>query len=229
MNSVWLQRDGRSQALIFFAGWGMDAAPFRHLVGADHDILICFDYRDLQLTADLQHGLAGYDSVAVVAWSFGCAAAARLLVANLEAPISDTVAINGTMSPESDDCGIPARLLDATSRNLMSGGWARFVRRMCHDDAARRQFESQAPQRSLQELVDELQALRQLTPPSGCRFKRALIGKNDRIIVPQNQQRGWERYGVPTVSLDAPHYPFHLWNSWEEVLAAGRRMNASNS
>ena len=50
----------------------------------------------------------------------------------------------------------------------------------------------------------------------------ALVSEQDRILLPENQRRCWERYAVPVQSIDGPHYPFHLWPSWEEVLACTR-------
>ena len=47
MKTVWLQRGSRRQALVFFAGWGMDERPFRRLTSSQYDVCVCFDYRDL--------------------------------------------------------------------------------------------------------------------------------------------------------------------------------------
>lgn len=235
MKAVWLQRDGRRQALIFFAGWSMDERPFRRLTSSQYDVCVCFDYRDLDMDfhsiqlplSDLAPSSAStpsqapvpYEAVTVVAWSFGCAVAAQVM-AREPWPVRRTLAINGTVTPEDDQFGIPHRWLDATAASLLQGdGWPKFVRRMCLDKAARQDFQAHAPQRDLAGAVEELQTLRSLKTPAACGFDRALVGTKDRIILPENQQRGWSRFDVPVQSLAAPHYPFHLWSTWEELLS----------
>ena len=236
MKSVWLQRGRRPRALVFFAGWGMDDRPFRRLVSSDYDVCVCYDYRNLPASfgsyalrnsardaspvSESIEAVGAYDEVTIVAWSFGCGVAAQV-IAHGNWPVQVALALNGTVTPEDDEVGIPKRWLDATAESLLQGGWSRFVRRMCWDKAARQDFEGHAPQRDLAGAVAELDVLRQLTTPARCDFTRALIGTQDRIILPENQQRCWERFHVPVQRITAPHYPFHLWQSWEELLLAG--------
>ncbi len=156
----------------------------------------------------------------VVAWSFGCAVAAHVM-AHTAWPVHDALAINGTVTPEDDLLGIPRRWMDATAESLPQGGWPKFVRRMCLDKAAREDFQTHAPQRDLHGAIAELEVLRHFATPEVCGFNRALIGTKDRIILPENQERGWQRFAVPVHKIAAPHYPFHLWSTWEELLATG--------
>ena len=75
---------------------------------------------------------AAYEQVTVVAWSFGCAVAAQCM-ARHSWPVQEALAINGTVTPEDDEVGIPRRWMDATAESLLQGGWPKFVRRMCLD------------------------------------------------------------------------------------------------
>jgi biotin synthesis protein BioG len=236
VKTAWLQRDGRRQALVFFAGWGMDERPFRRLTSSQYDVCVCFDYRDLDAdfhsimlpqsdqvqksVPQTSEASVPYEAVTVVAWSFGCAVAAQVLAREMW-PVRHMLAINGTVTPEDDQVGIPRRWLDATAESLLQGeGWPKFVRRMCLDKAARQDFRVHAPQRDLAGAIDELKVLRSLETPAACGFNRALVGTKDRIILPENQERGWSRFDVPVQSIAAPHYPFHLWSTWEELLSA---------
>ncbi|MFO7902347.1 MAG: alpha/beta fold hydrolase [Planctomycetota bacterium] len=234
MKSVWLKRGENSRVLLFFAGWGMDDRPFRELQSDRYDVCVCFDYRDLDAILDGRSGSswprheasssglletsATYDTVTVVGWSFGCAVAARIM-ARADWPVRDALAINGTVVPEDDQLGIPSHRLDATAQGLLQGGWPKFVRRMCVERTARLHFQKRVPQRELAGALIELDALRSLGTPEVSGFTQAIVGSRDKIIWPENQERCWRRFGVPTRSLDVPHYPFHLWQSWEEVLA----------
>lgn len=234
MRYVWLQRDGHRRVLIFFAGWAMDHGPFERLVSDAHDVCVCFDYRQLPrpvasseclgpqkiaLVDDpLRATLADYQERVVVAWSFGCAVAAHLL-AEPPWPVQRAVAINGTVVPEHAELGIPQRWLDATAAHLSPRSWDKFLRRMGMDQEDDPAF--RLPERDLKRAADELEALRELAPPAHCRFTSAVVGRRDRIIPPENQRRCWDHHGVPTRLIEAPHYPFHLWKTWEEVLASG--------
>lgn len=47
-------------------------------------------------------------------------------------------------------------------------------------------------------------------------WSHAIISQHDRIFPPDNLRRYWS--GRCTVSEpEAPHYPFHLWNQWNEI------------
>lgn len=240
MKSVRLQYGSRRRALVFFAGWGMDERPFRRLTSWQYDVYVCYDYRDLETELGARSlpstgcddipvstrfaAWAAYEEISIVAWSLGCAAAAQVM-ARTQWPVQEALAINGTVTPEDDEVGIPKRWMDATAESLLQGGWPKFVRRMCLDRTARQDFEEHAPERDLAGAVTELDDLRRLAAPTQCGFTRALIGTKDRIISPENQRRSWERFGVPVRMIPAPHYPFHFWQTWEELLATWDKRN----
>ncbi len=220
MKAVWLQGGGRRRVLIVFAGWGMDAAPFRRLTVGDWDVLVYYDFRQLD-EIPFRAEVAACPERALVAWSLGCAAANRVAQACCWS-LTRAVAINGTLIPEDDHAGIPARWIEATAQHLTEGGWERFVRRMCPDTGSRTAFDAARPDRNLQGAVAELQFLRRLPAPRASVFRQALVSGTDRVILPGNQQCCWDRYAVPTCPIQGPHYPFHLWTRWEEVLACAR-------
>jgi biotin synthesis protein BioG len=219
MKAEWLHRAGHPRLLVFFAGWGMDAAPFRRLGASRWDVLAYYDYRRLDEVPCLSD-VSAYPEMALVAWSLGCAVGNR--VAQEQGwLLSQALAINGTLMPEDEEAGIPARWMDATARNLSGGGWEKFVKRMCPDPVSCGAFDAGRPGRDLGGAVEELQVLRGLTAPAACVFRVACVSEADRIIAAGNQRRCWARYAVPVRELQGPHYPFHMWGSWEEVLACG--------
>ena len=217
MKSAWLHRTGQPRVVVFFAGWAMDETPFLSLKSSELDVVVYYDYLsldDVPFAAEIE----AYSEMNLAAWSLGCA------VANITAQErrwrpTQSLAINGTVIPEDDLDGIPGRWLTATSQGLTNGGWEKFIRRMCPDSESRAAFDTARPHRNLRDAAEELETLRRLQTPLSCLFTTALVGEADRIIVPENQRRCWQRYGVPVRAIDAGHYPFHLWRSWEEVLA----------
>lgn len=217
MNTAWLHRAGHPRVLFFFAGWGMDDTPFRALASNRWDVLLYYDFRRLDEIPCLAE-VEAYPEKALAAWSLGCAVANRV-AQERRWTLSCALAINGTLIPEDDHVGIPARWMDATAQHLTTGGWDKFVARMCPDAASRAAFDAARPGRPLEGAVEELQVLRRLAPTTACIFDAAVVSPIDRIILPENQRRCWERFAVPVHSIDAPHYPFHLWASWEEALS----------
>lgn len=200
----------------------MDPCPFEHLSANECDVWMVYDYTDLDVSHDWAEITDAYETVDLVAWSLGVAMAAHACRPIVDR-IGEAIAVNGTLRPIDDREGIPAPIFDGTIGNLPKGGLARFRRRMCGSREALAMFESVAPQRSLEDLLKELQALRshaeslQFSQPL---FTRAIIGRDDRIFTAKNQAAHWSTLGVPVQAIDAPHYPFHLWKTWEEVVRA---------
>lgn len=217
MKAAWLHRVGHPRVLVFFAGWGMDETPFRRLASRRWDVLVYYDFICLE---DIPHlpELEAYPEMALAAWSLGCAVANRVALEQ-GWTLSRRVAINGTLVPEDDQVGIPARWIAATVTGLAVGGWEKFVRRLCPDARSRKVFDGGLPGRDLRGAAEELRGLRRFAPPAACVFDVAMVSEQDRIILPENQRRCWKRYDVPIRSIPGPHYPFPLWTHWEEVLA----------
>lgn len=190
MKIDFISETGASRLLLIFAGWGMDANPFRDLSRAGYDIAVVYDYRTLDLPE--QTTLSSYDEICIIAWSFGVASAALFLDAHQQLPVTACVAVNGTLFPVDDNKGIPHAIFDATLRSLSPDSLKRFYRRMCGAAAAVRQFEQKAPQRSFEELADELRAIAsRRVPTEMSMWDTVYISDNDLIIPTENQLNAW--------------------------------------
>ena len=191
--------------LLFFAGWGADAHLFNRYRPKDADFMICYDYRSLLFDEAL---LATYTSVHVVAWSMGVWAASSVLE-HSHLPIVSACAVNGTCWPMDDTRGIPIAIFKGTLAGLNPVTIKKFQRRMTSSTQEHRAFMLHAPQRPLEELIEELAAIEeQLTdaPVSTFPWSKAWIGEKDRIIPPANQRTAWQEMGVAMEQYDAPHY-----------------------
>jgi len=94
------------------------------------------------------------------------------------------------------------------------------------DEAQR--FLHSPPARPLQELKEELIALRsacRLQPEAKDIFDRRLVTSRDRIFPARNQVRAWGRHNCESMAL--PHFPFYQWPSWAELLSAFRGEGAA--
>lgn len=200
-------REGKSPSLLlFFAGWGMDERPFQAYLPKDRDCWICYDYRSLAFDYS---AVMEYAEVQVVAWSMGVWAASYILRDN-PFPVSESIAINGTPYPVHDEKGIAERIFQGTLDGLNEQTLQKFRRRMCGTAEALNRFLAQIPQRSIEDLREELRLIgeRSKQPlPSAFRWDKAYIGKNDKIFLPANQQKAWEGTATVLNLIDSEHYP----------------------
>ena len=65
--------NGSTRLIIIFAGWAMDARPFRHLKRPGYDIAVVWDYRSMCIDWSF---CKPYTEICVVAWSLGVYASA---------------------------------------------------------------------------------------------------------------------------------------------------------
>ena len=138
--------------LLFFAGWGMDEHPFLQYAPPDSDFMICYDYRTLDFDTS---PLAGYTVIDVVAWSMGVWAASQVL-SKVSLPIRRRIAINGSPFPIDEKRGIPPAIFMGTLEGLNEASLRKFQRRMCADGNVFARFQLTAPERSIEELKEEL-------------------------------------------------------------------------
>ena len=206
---------GKEKLLLFFNGWGASPELFARLEpDADRDYWAAYDYRG---GFRMDEELSAYKEVTVVAWSLGVFVA-TLALAGLRLPIVRAVAINGTLFPMHDTLGIPPKIFLGTLENLSEEGRKRFNRRMCGSREVLEAY-NRVPSRPLDEVRDELQSLAYMAttdctcPPL---WTEAIISRDDRIFPPVNMRMYWQGK-CPIREMEAPHYPFYLWNRWSEV------------
>ena len=202
MQSRRIVAEGNRRLILIFAGWGMDYRPFESLRRNGYDITVVWDYRDI----DFDFSFAGdYAEVCVVAWSFGVKVADILMhrIANR----TRTLAVNGTWKAVDDLSGIPSAVFSATRKSLSPASLTKFYRRMAGGARAMEQFAAVMPQRDIESLGEELDAIAAL-PDGGAPaadWDFAVVSASDAIIPPDNQRRAWA--AVPVRVIDGPHYP----------------------
>lgn len=199
--------------LIYFAGWGTPIEAVSHLVlPQNYDLLICYDYQDPALDFDFSR----YQKIRSVAWSMGVWAAERVLQ---HVPLISATAVNGTGLPCDDEFGIPYDVFKGTLDNLNESTRGKFDRRMC-GDKANLAFYQALPQRSLEEIRQELTALfNQVQQDKGTdliSWTKAIIGKRDKIFSPLNQARYWA-VRCPVQETDGEHYLFSAFTHWAQL------------
>ena len=212
MTYEYIIHEHHPRLLLFFAGWASDATPFRHYRPEGRDLLVCYDYRTL--AANLP--VADYEGIDVVGWSMGVWAATHV-VPQLGMDVERSIALNGTPFPIDATRGIHPDIWQGTLRNLSPTSLHKFCRRMCLDAPAFHQFLRVTPRRPVDELAEEMRAISHMQtslPTSTLCWTEAVVGRQDRIIPPDNQLRAWKELGVPVRTMEDAHYSesmFHLY------------------
>lgn len=203
-----------SNLIIYFAGWGTPPALVTSLALPDNtDLLICYDYHNLQLEFNWQ----AYTKINVVAWSMGIWVAERIMSS---IPYQQAVAINGSALPMHDQYGIPVAIFQATLDQLTPASKQKFDRRMCGNLENYRQYQ-QFVQSDFNLIHSELAWLKQqleLDPSHGLiTWDKVIIGEQDKIFPVANMQAYWHnRTNIKVCPI--AHYPFAYFHRWEQIL-----------
>ncbi len=212
MKYKWLNKKNNDKLIVFFNGWGMNENVVKHLNPEDYDVLMFYDYTNLETDFRPERQ---YAETNVIAWSMGAMIAS--IVCNKPHTLTPSlkgrgksVTINGTLKPIDDKFGIPLKIYDLTISNFNEESYEKFVKNMFDNS----QPASTATDRSTEDLKSELIALR--TYSAGLDFKpdKILISDNDKVIPTKNQCAFWET--LP--NLKGGHCPFFNFKKWSELL-----------
>lgn len=222
MMAKWINWSGSADLLIFFNGWGMDARPFARLDSSKLDVLMFYDYSNLNMHCDITALTQEYSTCHLAAWSLGVWAAASAL-SDRQINFSNTTAINGTLQPVDAEHGIAPEIFQGTIDSWDAVTRKKFYRRMCVSLEIAAAFYASEPERDADSQKQELAAiqqkvLQQSTLPCSNLFKRAVIGREDRIFPAAAQEKAWTAAGVPCKVTSAPHYPFTGLRHWKELI-----------
>lgn len=208
MQHCFLQRKGTPTLLLFFTGWGMDEQPFLSEDPFPSDCLLCYNYN----TPDFDYSLLNsYTSIRLLAWSMGIWQASMTLADYTDVPIVDSLALNGTVFPIDEQCGITPDIAYGTYKGLTETSLNKFRRRMCGTSTAYSTFMTHVPKRNVSDLQAELYAIITRSteyPAPHFQWRKAYIGTNDRIFLPNNQQTAWDKSGISPQMHPIAHYDY---------------------
>lgn len=157
MQQRFIQNHNRRRLILIFAGWGVDANFFTAVSKQGYDVMVVFDYRNTDFDISL---IDRYEEICIVAWSLGVWHAEAFICANTHLPVTRCIAVNGTLLPIDGQCGIPPRIYDLTAQLPDEIALTKFYRRICGGQAAMETLMPALPDRKIDELRDELAAIR---------------------------------------------------------------------
>lgn len=202
MEYKWLNRDNNKNLIIFFNGWGMDESVVKHLEPEEYDVLMFYDYNNLETDFDIST-IKKYKQRYLIAWSMG------VMIGSLF-PIeyNSKIAINGTLKPIDAKYGINPKIYDLTINGFNEESCKKFIRNMFETDVnltIGREFENQKT---------ELVAIKNYIAKDNFEYNKIFISENDKIIPTKNQINYWNKQQ----NLKGGHCPFFSFKKWSELL-----------
>ena len=219
MKHIFLHDNENDKLILFFNGWSCDDRPFQNITCQDSDVIMLYDYRDLTLPTDVLKAISNYQNISVVAWSFGVWVAQQALYP-LKDKLQQTIAVNGTIYPVDKDFGIPAPIALGTLSGLSDKNLQKFHRRMFSKREDWSKFEGNYPQRSFDEVKNELFLLLEHFKVQKLKddfYQRAIVGKDDLIFSAVHQLNYWQGQ-VELIELNQGHFCFYEFKDWNEII-----------
>lgn len=214
--------------LVIYGGWTFRPEMLASYEAGNISVLMLYDYAydhgEGVIPAEAEDIISAYDRVYVFAWSFGVACAEIFFPGKFRDRIVSAIAVNGTCIPVDDTYGIPVRIFEGTLVALDARNLFKFGLRMCGSKEIYEKYVSGITY-DVEHLRKELYMLGSLScPGAGASadmemWTAALISDCDRIFPPENMRKYWtEKESVRVSEMECGHFPFFLWNSYDEIL-----------
>ena len=203
MKYKWLNAQNNESLIVFFNGWGMDESIVKHLEFDNFDVLMFYDYNNLDLKFNLQT-LENYNNKYLIAWSMG------VMVASLfKILYNSKTAVNGTLKPIDDKYGIPEKIYDLTIKGFNTKSANLFIQKMYNNTTG-----IPTINRDLENIKNELSALKNYNADIKFSYNKFIISDNDKIIPTRNQVNFWGQ----KPNIKEGHCPFNSFHKWSNLL-----------
>ncbi len=217
MQYHWLNKQNNKKLVVFFAGWSFDYCPFECINTDGYDVLMFYDYKELDIPQQVQQEIRLYVDKTLITWSMGVFVA-YLLKDSLPL-FNKKIAVNGTPYPVNNEFGIPERTFNLTLKYAETGLQGKFYENAFSNEKFLQKYLKNPVQRPIANRVAELEALYNFIKNKNFEYDNefydiALVSLQDKIIPPKNQLNMWKEKAV---TIDCGHFPFYNYNSWDEI------------
>ena len=202
MNYKWLNKTNSNKLIIFFNGWGMDETIVSHLNGEDYNVIVFYDYNNLNIDIDLSN----YSEKHLIAWSMGVMIATMFEFGKL----NSSTAICGTPLAIDDNYGIPERIYNLTIRGFSENSSQKFMERMFIEKPELKTFSN----RTFESKLSELKQMLNYKQKESFTYTKVIVADSDKIISTKNQLNYWKT----PITIKSGHCPFMLYSKWSELL-----------
>ena len=208
MKQYFVNKSDTKRLNLVFLGYGQDERPFLYLKNQSEDSLaLVYDYTNRNFDPDV---FDGFDEICLIAWSMGVMAAPKVLNKYaLLKKVKISTAINGTLEGIDDTLGIPLSMWQATIDALDEKNAVKFYRRMCSDKLLFCEYMVNRPDRSVDSLKAELEALIPFSREplvSDFVYDSTIVGKKDKIFSPRNVIRSCDLHRMDVIESEYGHY-----------------------
>ena len=216
MKATYLNKENNDNLIIFFAGWSFDEKPFISQNYGKNDIIIVYDYNEMELPKELEN-IDRYPKKYLLAWSMGVFVA--YLNRNFFGDFEKKTALNGTTYPVDDVFGIPEKVFKLTLMHAKKGLEGKFYKNLFDNEASYNLYTTSPVGRTIENRVKELESLDNQIKNTKINYSKfydnAIISSYDKIIPPQNQINFCKEFKIPYKLLDCGHFPFYNNNIWQ--------------
>lgn len=215
MHYHWLNKKDNHKLIVFFTGWSFDYKPFEFLNCDGFDVLMFYDYNDLNL--QINPDFSKYKETYLIAWSMGVFTAYQLR--NKLPDFTKKIAVNGTAFPVDDEYGIPLKPFLLTLRHAKTGLEGKFYQNIFDNPKEYETYIKNPVERTIENRVEELQNLYEMI--KNCEktyetfYDSAIISTNDKIIPPKNQMNFWKDKAK---TIESGHFPYYRFKNWNEII-----------
>ncbi len=208
MQYKWLNKKNNKKLIVFFNGWGMDEKIVSHLDCTDYDVLVFFDYRNLDAQ---DFDFSSYQTKNLIAWSMGVCVSSYFY--DKYKDFDKFIAINGTQKPIDDNYGIPVMIYNLMVENFNELSCGKFMSKISSEFDLK-----QYTARSTAALKEELIELSKVNSKQLLKFDKAIVSKKDRIMPYKNQLNYWKNQSADIIENQGSHYVFNQFCAWEDIL-----------
>lgn len=220
MKNFWLNRQNNKNLIVFFAGWSFDENPFKFLNCEGFDVLIVYDYNEIQNLDIIKDLSSTYEQKILITWSMGVFVA--YLLKDLFVDFDYKIAINGTVTPVDNEFGIPVKMFELTLKHAAVGLGGKFYKNVFKTEEEYNKYMQNPVQRSIENRVSELEKLYNLIKNTKINYEKfydiALVSEFDKIIPPANQKSSHNKNNTEIKVLEYGHSPFFNFTSWKEIV-----------
>ena len=208
-------KNNHSQNLIlFFSGWGCDEHQFTNLHDTNDDILILFDYQNLNLDFDF----TPYKKIDLIAYSAGVFVAS--IFQKSLPPLHKKIAINGNPYLFDKKFGLSTQTINIFN-SITLDNYLEFRRQyMVETEAEYQSYNDLQSLRSLESCQSELEALQKLYQQYKNQidpdFDLALMAEKD-VLFRLSAQKDFYQEKLRIIP-NARHHIFFKFKSFREIL-----------
>jgi len=216
MQHYWLHKKSNKKLIVFFCGWGQDQKPFAPLDSDEYDVLMFYNYQNLETPVEIKTIAKEYNSCVLVAWSMGVMVA-NILCNEFSGIFSKKIAACGSLYPIDNTFGIPTKQYIGTMKLFSEKVRDYFFQNMNLDKDIIEQFQLNKPERTVEDQKSELESLFAIAKKHKTDsniFDKALVSGRDKIFSVKNLLEFW---GDKAIEIDLPHFIFYNYKNWDAI------------